>query len=242
MAFDYDLYFKLDYIQSSGSNYINTGIAPGNTTYRNLMRIEADMQYVTTPSGSSSQYLFGAGYYNQTASNRRTIAVGYRQDSSTSKVAYLNGAQLTTIVVHDGSTLDANRHIYGIDQVNRNYIFDDSLQSFTTTISSNLTSTLKIFCGQNSSSSGQPISYYATAKCYGFKVYVNGTLHMDLVPALRKDGTVGMYDVVDESFYTASGTGDFTYGKIEGRGAIYLKVNGAWVKGVSYIKQNGEWR
>ena len=45
------------------------------------------------------------------------------------------------------------------------------------------------------------------------KIYGNGSLSLDLIPAKRKsDSVVGMYDVVSNTFYTNNGTGTFGAG------------------------------
>lgn len=240
MAFDYTNYYELDYIESSGTQRIDTGVKASQNL--NVLRIEADMAFSSVPTGSDSHFLFGTGYYASSATSRRTIAVGYRQDNAP-EVGYFNGpgAFSTGMVDFAGTTLDAERHIYGIDQVNSVFIYDDQTQEFTTTVNSNLTNNILIFCGRASGSSGATINYYSSAKCYGFKIYSNGTLIKNFVPALSKDGAVGLYDTVDEAFHDNAGSGTFAFGKIKERGSLYIKINGSWVKGVSYIKQNGVW-
>lgn len=241
MAFDYDLYYELDYIESSGTQRIDTLVKPSD--HQNVLRIEADMAYSSVPTGADSQFLFGTGYYNSTASYRRTIAVGYNNSKSTTAVSYFNGGNTFSsgMVVFTGSTLDTDRHIFGVDQVNKVFMFDDLTQAFTTTVNSNLKNSITIFCGRASGSSGAPLDYYSSAKCYGFKIYASGTLIKNFVPALRKDGTIGLYDTVDEAFHANAGSGVFTYGTIKGKGALYVKINGAWKKCITYIKQNGVW-
>lgn len=45
------------------------------------------------------------------------------------------------------------------------------------------------------------------------KVYVDNTLELDLIPAIRKsDNVAEMYDIINDNFYTNSGTGTFTVG------------------------------
>lgn len=205
-------YQIVEYIESSGTQYIDTGIAPGS--YVGRLKIEADMAFSSTPTGSSTtQALFGAGYYNSTTANRRQILVGYRGATSTSKPSYMNagGSLGDGVKAFSDATLDANRHIYGIDQVNSNFIFDDKTQSFSTSVSSTLTRNLLIFASEQSSSSGSPVGWHSSAKCYGFKIYDGDTLLRDFVP-VRNGSVGGLYDKVSETLFTNSGTGSFTYG------------------------------
>lgn len=50
-------------------------------------------------------------------------------------------------------------------------------------------------------------------KLYSFKIYDNGTLIRDFIPCYRvADNEVGLYDIVNNQFYTNQGTGSFTKG------------------------------
>lgn len=57
-------------------------------------------------------------------------------------------------------------------------------------------------------------SNYCNAKFYQFKVTIDGVLNYDLVPCYRKaDNVIGMYDIVNDVFYTNAGSGTFTKGQ-----------------------------
>lgn len=50
-------------------------------------------------------------------------------------------------------------------------------------------------------------------RLFSFKVYREGHLHIDLVPCYRtSDRVAGMYDIVNDVFYTNAGTGEFLVG------------------------------
>lgn len=60
-------------------------------------------------------------------------------------------------------------------------------------------------------------SIYSTtgvrAKLKGGKIYVDNILKVDLVPVVRQsDNVAGMYDIINNTFYTNSGTGTFGIG------------------------------
>jgi len=231
---DYQL---VEYIQAIGSQYIDTGISPAS--YLNTLKIEADMQY-TSYSSSTGNFLFGSGYYNSTTSNRRTIFAGSYPSGSTTKVTYLNGANISSGVSFTNSTLDTNRHIYGIDQVNKVYIFDDQTQTFSTTINSNLTKTIVLFAGLQSGTSGAPVGYYSNVRCYSFKIWDNGTLILDLRPAKRKsDLKAGMYDILSDTFYENQGSGSFIAGNnLYEISAVGTPAEGGSVTGGGYYANN----
>ena len=47
-------------------------------------------------------------------------------------------------------------------------------------------------------------------KLYYLEIYDNGLLVRSFVPCIRdEDGTIGLYDVVNNKFYTNQGTGSF---------------------------------
>lgn len=206
-----NLYYVMNYIQSSGTQYIDTGIKPSD--YLNTLRIEADMSYVSVPTGSSTQsYLFGTGYYNSNANNRRNILAGYRGATSTTLFSYLNGGQLSGAVSFAGATLDTNRHKFVIDQPNGVYGFDDNTQSFTGTMSSNVTANLLIFAAR-STGSNTNVAYYSSARLYSFVIFDGDTVLREFIPCKRRsDNAYGLWDGVNGVFYTNSGTGSFTGG------------------------------
>lgn len=53
----------------------------------------------------------------------------------------------------------------------------------------------------------------ASMKLYYLKMYSNGTLSRDFVPCYRKsDNVIGLYDLVSKTFFTNAGTGNFIKG------------------------------
>ena len=69
-----------------------------------------------------------------------------------------------------------------------------------------------VFCGQQ--------------KVYSCKIYDNGTLIRDYVPCKNSAGVVGLYDLVNDKFYTNSGTGDFIAGPELLPGGHSVLING----------------
>lgn len=55
-------------------------------------------------------------------------------------------------------------------------------------------------------------SQEAKGKVYYAQVYETGTLVLDLLPCINPDGKVGLYDLVNGKFYGNAGTGDFIAG------------------------------
>jgi hypothetical protein len=54
---------------------------------------------------------------------------------------------------------------------------------------------------------------YCEEKIYNVKIYTSGNLVRDFIPCYRKsDDVIGLYDLVNDAFYTNAGTGTFTKG------------------------------
>jgi len=53
--------------------------------------------------------------------------------------------------------------------------------------------------------------YYGSLKLYYFKMYYQGVLIRNFVPA-QYNGEYGMWDLVEDKFYPNKGTGSFTVG------------------------------
>lgn len=72
---------------------------------------------------------------------------------------------------------------------------------------------------------------YGSINLYSLQMYLNNTIARDFVPCIRdSDGTVGMYDLVEQKFYGNAGSGSFTAGPEVINDDIYVKVNGIWKK------------
>lgn len=67
-----------------------------------------------------------------------------------------------------------------------------------------------LFC-YFSNSSNSP-ARFVEADLYYFKLFVNGTLVRDLIPCKNSNNVVGMYDVVNDVFYTSPNGAAFTAG------------------------------
>ena len=66
-----------------------------------------------------------------------------------------------------------------------------------------------IFGGNDSGSA----SYKSSIKLYEFKISDGDTLTHEFIPCYRKsDGEIGLYDKVENKFYTNAGTGTFIKG------------------------------
>lgn len=180
-------YTQVDYIESSRTQYIDTGFKPNQDT-----KIETKLNVVSRPT----QYgdLFGS---REETTNQFHIII---RDNG------LDGRYGTENYVFNKSELGLHSIVFDknsltIDDVTHTY----SQQTFSSNYNA------YIF-GVNSKGS---VQYPSVLKLYTFKIYDNNILVRNFIPCYRNsDNEVGLYDIVNNVFYTNQGTGAFTYGSV----------------------------
>jgi len=192
-------YTEVEYIQSSGTQYILTDLIPSDANYR--------FEGAWSREGNVSFYnaVFDCCSNNGTNDNwRLSYAV-----SSTSKLAintYSTSATNFNVDLTSGDT--GVKHTFDIYRTGNtaHVIIDGKESTFSTSQSSVAPQKLNILRqGYN----GDCLS----AKLWELKVYHNGDLCNDYVPCVcSSDDSVGLYDVVEGKFYGNSGNGKFTSG------------------------------
>lgn len=181
-------YKRLEYIKSSGKQYIKTGFVPNQDT-----RIVYDCYRETA---SAADHFFGVRTGNTTknAFNFYIYNSGWR-----------SGYNSTTTAVNGPST---GRYLIDKDK-NVTYINGKTLGT-ATYASFTSGGEAYLFAMQNV---GRGIAY-GSHRLYSCQIYDNGTLVRDFIPCQKSDGTVGLWDDVNSVFYTNAGTGTFTAGTV----------------------------
>ena len=190
-------YVALSYIESTGTQYINSKYyATPNTG------IEVDFQFTDL---TNQQGIFGI----------KTSDLNY-----STHLFYINTSIKFAYGFKDGSgdwtptsaPADTNRHILKSNVDLNYYSFDNQANvRFVNSITTNSKYALYIFAGGNDNLS---VSNYAKIKIYSFKIYENGVLVRDMIPVKRKsDNVAGLYDKLNDAFYINSGTGEFIKGE-----------------------------
>lgn len=186
-----DGYTELDYIQSSGAQYVNTGYVPTANT-----RIVMDAEIVSHASNGSYFGTRSATSGTDSVSNTLLILStgGIRSDyygNSVTSAAYPSGRQI----------INRNRNVTKIG--------DASITNTT----SNGSSTLPLFLfGTNTAGK---LTLPGRIKLYSCQIYDNGTLIRDYWPCRNASGVAGLYDFVGQQFYANAGTGTFLDNLIE---------------------------
>ena len=87
----------------------------------------------------------------------------------------------------------------------------NTLVSFTSV--SNFTAVHSAYLMSYANNASGAVGAKFTGNVYKCRLYDNGVLVRNFVPCKRtSDSVVGMYDTVNDVFYTNAGTGDFTAG------------------------------
>ena len=186
-------YQRLEYIESTGTQYIDTGINTNTTTSRYETKINPS-------SVSGTIGIFGTrndSSANQDSMNAFIIDGAFRLD-------WLYGAMgsfVRNISSNTDYTISITRGLATINNV-------DYTSGETTSIDS-----LYTFYIGNLNNAGLVYSKRFSGKIYYSKLYNNNILVFDGVPCYRKsDNEIGMYDLVSNTFFTNAGTGTFIKG------------------------------
>lgn len=185
-------YTQVEYIQSSGTQYIDTGFAHNQDT-----RVVMDAQVVTQPSVHA--WLFEGRVSYSSCCKGLLLLNGTTWNSdyndSTSRYAF------SSLGVLDRLSIDYNKNSLTINGYT---------QTWTATTFQSTANLTLLACNTAGTVAG-----HTSAKLYSCQIYDNDTLVRDYVPCVSKSGEVGLFDMVNSAFYQNSGTGTFTAGASE---------------------------
>ena len=177
-------YERIEYIESNGSSYIDTGIYGSDSL---------DIEISLSSIGNIGFFLI-----SRESNLKRTYGVVFEQATSL-RFDYYNNLNFLDYSVNQIVTIRKS----GLDIYVNNVLSKRlSGNKFTTP------STLLMFgILQNGEVNSSP----AGSKIYFLKMKENGMLVRDFIPVKRKsDGVIGMYDLVGRKFYTSPNGVAFT--------------------------------
>ena len=187
-------YKRLEYIQSTGTQYVNTGITINATTYKSY-RFLFDIGY---PSIGGSYWLVNG--------NSGSNVIYYFGLSNTGSIVYGNG----TADVNGSVTAPTGRYLVDFNPAGGSYKFGD-LQHLTGLTFNAPSGSQNFYLFAYNKGNGQDMH---TERLYSAKIYDNGTLVRDFIPCRTSDGTVGLWDNINSVLYTNAGTGAFIGGPL----------------------------
>lgn len=199
-AHTYSIYRAVDYIESTGTQFIDTGIVP---TLQTAVDIEFYLTQYTAPAANTA------------------IPFGSRNAATTSTPGFWFGdasGSKATVTVYSGTGgqeignvfVNEKLHIARFSLPDRNFRLDGTDYPLSGTISGTVNSSSALF-GLKTGSSIGPTGGMRLYKC----VLWDGTDKVaDMRPCYRNlDGEIGLYDTVREIFLQNSGTGVFLKGE-----------------------------
>lgn len=191
-----DGYTAVDYLQSSGAQWIEMGIAPNQNT-KAVLKIKindfnsgrgSSLIGSRTDINSDDQFFTYLDYYGGT----RFL---FRMDGQPKAISWKG---LTTnkiyIVTLSGTEMKA-------ELADGTAVFSEtfSVPDFTSTV------TMALF-------KAKPFDYGFQGRIYSCKHYNNGKLIQDFVPCLDTEGVPCMFDLVSRKSFYNKGNGSFTWG------------------------------
>lgn len=195
-------YTALEYIASTGTQYIDTGIPPA---------VDLIVDMVASFQGnqdSSWDCMLHAGNGDM---NNGTYGLRLFGDNYTLQVCYsMYGSNGNTSSSYTNPTVSITpNQVYTIRTTNQTLTLDGVTTlgnpnpiSFTP-----VTQSMYLFAGRNSGSLWRRIR----ATLYSLRLTVGGTVVRDFIPALNPEGVPGLYDRVSKTFFTNIGSGTFSY-------------------------------
>ena len=200
------------YLESSGTQYIDTGFKPNQNT-----RVVLDGQYL---GDSSEYYLYMFSAMDTTANARYSVMYGIGKGAFSSEMNDDTSAYFSnTIKSTDRIRIDKNKNICTIN--------GETVTNAITTFQAPVN--LCLFAMNRSSG----ISRILKHRIYSCKIYDNDVLVRDFIPAKDGSNIACLYDKVSQTYFYNQGTGNFTFGTVHKGGwkpitAQYVKVNGQW--------------
>lgn len=184
-----DGFTQLEYIESDGTQWIDTEIAPNNSTG---VLLEASV-----PNASKENRLIGV---------KDSDNLGFSIGANSGKVSFSFGNAISPKSdwnISNNTKFTAKLNYLG----DRKAVANTGSEFALSTLSSGLSETMILF-GQHNNGISTSIS-----RIYNCKISDDETLVRDFIPAIRnKDNAIGMFDNITGMFFTNTGSGDFIAG------------------------------
>lgn len=185
-------YLRLEYIESTGTQYIDTGFKHNQNT-----RVVMEAQFTNLSSTAGVQWLFDGrasdgsgckGVFYDHRDNLNKVSCDYAAVSNRYRFADLNASDRLHIN-YDKNVVTINGHVKTYSAV---------------TFQSNYS--MALFALNNNGT----VESYGSSRIYSCKIYDNDFLVRNFIPCKNAQDAVGLYDLVTETFYANRGTGAFT--------------------------------
>ena len=180
-------YTRLEYIESTGTQYIDTGFQPNHTS-----RVVMDFEPTEQITGAA---VYGAREWD---TSQRKAFNCFLETETTIRSAYTGSFIDFTTTIVKRHQIDHNVRSVTLDGEQKTH------QEKTFVVPC----TLFLFCLSHVGEA----QLFSKVRCYSCRLYDNGTIARDFVPCANAEGAAGLYDLVGKQFYGNLGTGTFTQG------------------------------
>ena len=180
----------LQYIQSTGSQYIKTGMKPSGNT-----RVE--IKFLLTKNDNQFECVFGCRNKGSATAEKQFVL--FKINNTTLRSDYFSQN-------HNFESIDFSKLILCDKNKNVTTINGETKSLSKSELSCE--NELIIFALYSAGS----ISSYTSMKLYYCKIYENDVLKRDYAPALDKDGKVCLYDKANKQYVYNAGSGAFIAG------------------------------
>lgn len=195
-------YTQVEYIESSGTQYIDTGIMPNTNT---SISVDFKME-----SSAASQFVYGC----RTSSYTNNFILLISSANSSFRSGF--GSELLSFSISDLTSKYKAFHSKEKCQIGTNELVHSGAD-FTSTLP------IYLFCANEDGTA----KYFSSMKLYTCKIYDGENLVRDYVPCKNGD-VIGLYDIANDTFYENAGTGTFTMGTSEYTG-IARKIKKGYI-------------
>ena len=189
-------YQRIEYIESTGTQYIDTGITPNQDT-------GFDVEFLTKNQLSAASGEYGCIFGARTGSSVDELQLT-TFTNSTDKGILRFGKGSYNAGITTGEVLTASL---------RNKVFTNGEVTVIDLYPYEFTSggTITVFALNNNGN----ITQHGSVQIFSLKLYNLDILIRDFIPCYRKaDNVAGLYDLVEKKFYTNNGTGEFLKGNV----------------------------
>lgn len=190
-------YQEVEYIESTGTQYINTGYSPS----KDDAKIEYYTKFRKTSTSLADNCVGGSSNNDIVQIKLPNLCNNYVEVNSYYKQNYFTR--------YDNNT-DYEYWIIG-DSLNVMYKLNDYKMTYTSnqSLSTLLNSNIYLFALNRNNIA----KWFFVGRIYRATFKDEGILVRDFIPCYRKsDNEVGMYDLIENKFYTNKGTGTFEKG------------------------------
>lgn len=197
-------YRRVDYLESTGTQYIKTGV-----------NVSTEIGYSLSFQASSTTYSSGAD----------NIMLGARDSSQRFWADFDNSSTNHSILFGYGNYFHVKDQVsdnLGVFVIETNVggngagkcqLYQDGTEiaHYDTTGQSIASNTREIY--MFAANDAGTAKFLSKVRIHGCSMFRNGAKIRDFVPCKSPDGALGMYDVIGKSFYANQGTGAFSYGR-----------------------------